>query len=114
MAEAKQAVSLTDVASATGVDAEVVREILSEVPGKNHPKDLQDKVFGAARRLGYDLKKLKIGKRMDQRGSVYEEVLKAVQDHPDWSREDIIQFLERGLDVVKRVQRKSFPEEFAD
>jgi hypothetical protein len=114
MAEAKQAVSLSDVASATGVSAETVREILGEVPGKSHPKELQDRVFGAARRLGYDLKKLKIGKRMDQRGSVYEEVLKAVEEHPEWGREAIVQFLERGLDVVKRVQRKSFPEEFAE
>jgi hypothetical protein len=112
MADAKAA-TLNDVAREAGVDVEIAREILGEMPGKNHAKDLQDSVFGTARRLGYDLKKLKIGKRMDQRGSVYDEVLRAVREHPDWGRDEIIQFLERGLDVVKRVQRKSFPDEFS-
>ena len=114
MADTSQGTSLNDVAKSCGVGVETVREILNEVPGKNHAKELQDQVFQTARKMGYDFRKLKIGKRMDLRGRVYEEVMKAVLEHPDWGRDEIVRFLEQGLGLVKRVQRKSFPEEFSD
>ena len=114
MADETNSTTLTDVAREAGVDEETAREILSEVTNTKHTKDVQDKVFQTARRIGYDLKKLKIGKRIDQRGRVYEEVLKQVLSNPDWDRAGIIRFLEQGLGLVKRVKNKSFPHEFKD
>lgn len=114
MAEERNSTTLTDVAREAGVDEETARSILSEKTGTRFPKELQDKVFQTARRIGYDLKKLKIGKSMDQRGKIYEEVLKNVLSNADWDRADIIRFLEAGLGLVKRVKHKSFPDEFKD
>ncbi|MHC5019314.1 MAG: helix-turn-helix domain-containing protein [Planctomycetota bacterium] len=114
MSEERSQATLADVAREAGVDESTARQILGEVAGHRHSKELQDKVFSTARKIGYDLKKLKIGKRMDLRGQVYEEVLKNVLSNPDWDRPDIIRFLESGLGLVKRVKHKSFPDEFKD
>ena len=114
MSEEPNASTLNDVPREAGVDEETARSILSEEPGTTHSKETMDSVFKTARRIGYDLKKLKIGKRMDQRGKIYEEVMKNVLSNPDWDRADIIRFLEAGLGLVQRVKHKSFPDEFKD
>ena len=107
-------ISIADIAREAGASTDVAREILNEVPGRQHAKDVQDRVFKAARKLGYDLRKLKIGKRMDVRRETYEEILKCALEHPAWGRTEIVGDLERKLGLVKRVQRKTFPEEFGD
>ncbi|MCI0340885.1 MAG: hypothetical protein L0216_06980 [Planctomycetales bacterium] len=114
MAKDKGGPSLHEVAEGAGVDVEIARQILNEIPGQNHPKDLQDRVFGTARKLGYDLKKLKIGKRMDLGRQTLEEVLREIESHPEWGRGEILKRLAQRLDLVKRVQKKAFAEEFPD
>ena len=105
-------VTQKEVAAYLKVEIEVVRHILNETPGYNYAKELQDKVFGAARQLGYDLKKLKIGKRMDIRAKAIEDMIALVEKHPHWSRTEILNAMRESIGLVKRVQKKTFPEEF--
>lgn len=105
-------VTQKEVAAYLGIEVETVRHILNETPGYCYGKELQDKVFGAARQLGYDLKKLKIGKRMEIRVKAIEDMISLVEKHPSWSRGDILKGLRESIGLVKRVQKKTFPEEF--
>jgi DNA-binding LacI/PurR family transcriptional regulator len=107
-------VTLKDVAENLGLDLETVRNILNETPGVTYDKALQDKVFRAARQLGYDLKKLKIGKRMEIRKKTIEDMILLIEKHPGWSREEILGGLRESIGLVKRVQKKTFPEEYPD
>ncbi len=105
-------VTQKDVADHIGMDLEIVRRILNETPGYNPDKAVQDKVFQAARKLGYDLRKLKIGKRMEVRKSTIEDLIQQVEKHPEWGREEILDLLKNSIGLVKRVQKKAFPQEF--
>ncbi|MHC4778613.1 MAG: hypothetical protein ACYTFG_08580 [Planctomycetota bacterium] len=103
-----------DIAKAVGMDLMSVRRILNETPGYNFDKATLDKVFGAARKLGYDFRKLKIGKRMEVRKGVIEDVIRQVERHEKWGREDILEHLRTSIGLVKRVQKKAFPHEFPE
>jgi len=104
--------SLEEVAQEVGMDVDAVRVILAEVPGHNYDKATLDRVFGAARKLGYDLKKLKIGKRMEVRKAAIEDIIKQVETHADWTRDDILEYMRHSIGLVRRVQKKAFPAEF--
>ncbi|MCU0723507.1 MAG: hypothetical protein MUC63_07820 [Planctomycetes bacterium] len=105
-------VTQKDVAAHLGIDVETVRHILNETPGHSFDRELQDRVFKAARKLGYDLKKLKIGKRMDIRMKAIEDLILQIEKHPAWERREILDALRQSIGLVKRVQKKTFPEEF--
>lgn len=101
-----------EIAEALGMDIEVVRNILNEVPGLSYDKEVLDKVFRTARSMGYDFRKLKIGKRMEVRKAAIEDAIKYIEAHPEWGREEIIDYLKNSIGLVRRVQKKAFPEEF--
>lgn len=105
-------VTLGEIAAAVKMDVEVVRRILSEQPGTRVSKDTADKVFGTARKLGYDFKKLKIGKRMSARKEVFDEVLQQIESHPSWSRSDIVKYVKQSSEMIERVSNRTFHEEF--
>ena len=58
-------VTLSDVAKSVKLDVVLVRDILTEKPGLHIPKEKMDLVFRTARKMKYDFRKLKIGKRMN-------------------------------------------------
>ncbi|NUN47697.1 MAG: hypothetical protein HUU15_02550 [Candidatus Brocadiae bacterium] len=103
--------TLKDVADALKMDVELVRRILSEEPGERFSRETLDRVFGTARKLGYDFKKLKIGKRMAIRREVFDEVLAQVESHPSWGRSDIVKYIRQSSDMIERVHKRSFREE---
>lgn len=112
MAAKKRDVTLKQVADEAGMKLDQVRDILREAAAA--PKATQDKVFNAARKLGYDLRKLKIGKRMQTRKETLEEVLGRIQEHSGWTRGEIVDYLKESLALVDRVHKRVFREEFGD
>ena len=107
------AVTLNDVAHALKLDVEQVRRILSESPGgAKVAKDVLDRVYSTARKLGYDFKKLKIGKQMGLRKAMFEEILQQIEAHPSWGRSDIVKYLQQSSEMIERVHKRSFREEF--
>ncbi|MBI5366717.1 MAG: hypothetical protein HZA54_06745 [Planctomycetes bacterium] len=104
--------SLKKIAAEVGMDVEQVRAILNENTRIRVAKPIADRVFNTARRLGYDLKKLKIGKRMAQRKEVLEEIIKSVEGHPQWGRPEILKYMRSSCEMVERVHKKAFTEEF--
>ena len=107
-------VTVKHVADLAGQPLELTRDVLNEAAGVKASRAVQDRIFNAARRLGYDLRKLKIGKRMQARKDTLTEVLKACEAHPEWSRADILAYLDRTLQLLDRVRRKVFEQEFDD
>lgn len=105
--------TLREIAQTVGIDVDTVRAILSESTGpKIVSKSLQDKVFGAARKMGYDFRKLKIGKRINLRREVLQDLLHQLETHPHWGRLEIIRYVQQSLNLLERVQKKAFREEF--
>jgi len=105
-------VTLVEIAATVKMDVELVRKILSEIPGLHVQKDVADKVFGTARKLGYDFKKLKIGKRMSARKEVFDEVLQQIESHSSWGRSDIVKYVKQSSEMIDRVHKRTFKEEF--
>lgn len=114
MAAKKNDVSLRAVADEAGLKLDLVRDVLRELPGLACPKDTQDKIFKAARKLGYDLRKLKIGKRMQTRKETLEEVLGRILENTGWDRGEIVKYLRESLTLVERVHKRVFKEEFGE
>jgi len=110
MAAKKRDVSLRQVAEDVGMKLDEVRDILREA--SRAPKTIQDKVFNAARKLGYDLRKLKIGKRIQVRKETLEEVYVRVREKAEWGRDEIIAYLKDSLALVDRVHKRVFKDEF--
>lgn len=110
----RKAATLKEVADKARQPLDVVRAVLGELPSAKATRAVRDKIFGAARSLGYDLKKLKIGKRMQMRKETLTEVLRHCQAHPEWGRAEIVAYLERTLHLLDRVRRKVFEDEFGD
>ncbi|MCE9581168.1 MAG: hypothetical protein K8T20_01495 [Planctomycetes bacterium] len=106
------AVTLRDIAQAVKLEIEQVRRILSETPGTRPPKDTLDRVYSAARKMGYDFKKLRIGKQMGLRKAVFEEILQQIEAHPSWGRTDIVKYLQQSSEMIERVHNRTFKEEF--
>jgi hypothetical protein len=105
-------VSIKDVADKAAVPIDTVRDILNEGAGPKIPIVIQDQVFGVARQLGYDFRKLKIGKRMRSRRDTLVEVLGQCRLHHEWTIVDVISYLEKNLEMLDRVRKKVFPNEF--
>jgi transcriptional regulator GlxA family with amidase domain len=106
--------SLKKIAEEVKLDVKLVRDVLKEVPGVKVSKTVADRIFATARRLGYDLKKLKIGKRMAYRRETLEEVLQRVSENTAWGRDEILKYLNDALGMIERVQKRTFQDEYGD
>lgn len=106
--------TLRRIADEVKLDVKIVRDVLKEVPGVKVAKSVADKIFAAARKLGYDLKKLKIGKRMAYRRETLEEVLNRVQENSSWGRDEILKYLKDALAMIERVHKRTFQDEYGD
>lgn len=96
------------------LDVKIVRDVLKEVPGVKVARSVADKIFNAARKLGYDLKKLKIGKRMAYRRETLQEVLDRVSENRSWGRDEILKYLKDALGMIERVHKRTFQDEYGD
>ena len=41
-----------------------------------------------------------------------DDIIRQVETHPDWTREDILEYMRHSIGLVRRVQKKAFPAEF--
>ena len=108
----KRDITIRQIAQEVGLDASVVLDVLKEVPGVQVSRDVADRIFRAARKLGYDFKKLKIGKRMQHRKETFDEVLDKISENPGWGRAEIMKYLKESRALVERVHKRVFREEF--
>ncbi|MBI2931846.1 MAG: hypothetical protein HYY16_09360 [Planctomycetes bacterium] len=104
--------TIKQIAQELRMDPKLVRDILKETPGLPVAKTVADRVFSTARKMGYDLRKLKLGKRMQVRRETIEEVLQRIGDNPSWGRAEIIRFLRDMQGLVERVHKRVYPEEY--
>lgn len=105
-------VTISEVAKALDMDINLVRHILTEKDGIKTTKEILDRVFKTARQMGYDFKKLKIGKRMNLRLEVIQDLIKRIEAHPTWKRKEIVDYMKDSCKLVKRIHKQSFQEEF--
>ena len=109
----KKEVSLKQLSQELGLSLDLVRNVLKELPG-SVTREVQDKIYKTARKLGYDFRKLKIGKRMQYRKEMLDEVLEKIGEHPNWSRAEILKYLKESRALVDRVHKRVFREEFGE
>ena len=109
----KKDVTLRQLAQELGLGVELVRNVLKELPG-SVPREIQDKIYKTARKLGYDFRKLKIGKRMQYRKEMLDEVLEKIGEHAAWTRAEILKYLKESRALVDRVHKRVFREEFGE
>jgi hypothetical protein len=109
----KKEITLRQLAQELGLGVELVRNVLKEVPSIV-TREVQDKIYRTARKLGYDFRKLKIGKRMQYRKEMLDEVLEKIGEHPHWSRAEILKYLRESRALVDRVHNRVFREEFGE
>ena len=109
----KKEVSLKQLAQELGMSLELVRNVLKELPG-TVTREVQDKIYKTARKMGYDFRKLKIGKRMQYRKEMLDEVLEKIEEHRTWSRAEILKYLKESRALVDRVHKRVFREEFGE
>ena len=109
----KKEVSLKLLAQELGLSLDLVRNVLKELPG-TVTREVQDKIYKTARKLGYDFRKLKIGKRMQYRKEMLDEVLEKIGEHPNWTRGEILKYLKESRALVDRVHKRVFREEFGE
>ena len=108
----KRDVTVRAIAQEVGLDPSVILDVLKEVPGVKVSREMADRIFKTARKLGYDFKKLKIGKRMQHRKETFDEVLEKISENPGWGRPEIIRYLKESRGLVERVHKRVFREEF--
>jgi len=106
-------ITLKEVAAKVKLPMDLVRDILTEKHGVNATREQMDLAFTTARTLGYDFKKLKIGKRMNLRKDVLTDILAHVEANPKWKRKEILAYLTKSCEMVDRVHQKTFIEEFS-
>ena len=106
--------SIRKISDKLGMAPSLVRDVLKEVPGTKVTREVADRIFDAARRLKYDLKKLKIGKHMALRKSTILKVLQQIEENPDWDRDEIIAYLQEASGMVTRVHKRVFKEEYGE
>ena len=108
----KKHATINNLAKELGLDLKIVRDVLREAAPLDTTKDLQDRIFKTARDMGYDFRKLKIGKRIQHRKELLEEIIERVSEHPEWNRAEIVQNLQDSLTFVNRVHGRVFRDEF--
>jgi len=106
-------VTLGEVAQALRMEPSMVRDILTEKHGIQVDKATMDVVFSTARKMGYDFKKLKLGKRMNLREEVLADVIRQIESNPKWKRKEIMEYLKKSCEMIARVHNRTFQEEFS-
>ncbi len=106
--------SIRKIAEKVGMSPSLVRDVLKEMPGTRVTREVADRIFDAARRLKYDLKKLKIGKQMAFRKATILKLLEQIEQNPDWDREEIVAHLQEASGMVTRVHKRVFREEYGE
>ena len=106
--------SIKKIADQLGLEQALVSAVLKEQPGFKVTRETADRIFTAARKLGYDLKKLKLGKRMQVRRETLEEVINRIAENPSWTRSEIVKYLKEALGMVERVHKRVFKEEYGE
>ena len=109
----KKEVTLKQLAQELGMSLDLVRNVLKELPN-TVTREIQDKIYKTARKMGYDFRKLKIGKRMQYRKEMLDEVLEKIGEHPNWSGAEILKYLKESRALVDRVHKRVFREEFGE
>jgi hypothetical protein len=113
MTPKKKMVTLRQLAQELGMSLELIRNVLKELPG-TVSRETQDRIYKTARKMGYDFRKLKIGKRMQYRKEMLDEVLEKLGEHSNWGRNEILKYLKESRALVDRVHKRVFREEFGD
>jgi predicted DNA-binding protein YlxM (UPF0122 family) len=108
----KRDITIRNIAQEVGIDASIVLDVLKEIPGTPVSREVADRIFKTARKLGYDFKKLKIGKRMQHRKETFDEVLEKIAENPGWGRGEIVKYLKESRALVDRVHKRVFRDEF--
>jgi len=112
MPSRKRDVTIRAIAQEVGLDASIILDVLKELPGVQVSREMADRIFKAARKLGYDFKKLKIGKRMQTRKETFDEILEKISENSGWGRAEIVRYLKESRGLVERVHKRVFREEF--
>jgi len=107
------AATIKDIAKRVKMDEDIVRRILLEDPMLHVERKERDKVFDAARKLGYDLTMLRAGKRIKDRGEMCKLVLKQIEANPEWGREEILAHLRYVVDLTQRHHKRAMPTDAA-
>ncbi|MFH1229899.1 MAG: hypothetical protein V1709_00225 [Planctomycetota bacterium] len=107
-------VTLKEIVQQVKMPEELVRDILTEKHGIKVTREQMDLIFTTARKMGYDFKKLKIGKRLNLRKDILTDIIKQIESNPKWKRQQIIDYLKKSCEMVERVHKKTFVEEFSD
>ena len=108
----KKPVTLRQIANELGMGVETIRAVFKELPGVVLDRAELDRIYRTARKLGYDFRKLKIGKRMQYRKEMLDEVLEKIGEHSSWGRNEILKYLKESRALVDRVHKRVFREEF--
>ena len=112
MPSKKREITIRQVAQELGLQEALVLDVLKELPGLTVKRETVDQIFKTARKLGYDFRKLKIGKRMQHRKEILDEVLEKIGENPRWTRSEIVKHLKEMRALVDRVHKRVFKEEF--
>lgn len=99
-------VTLAEIARAAKVSTETVWKVLWEIKDVKITRNIRERVFQSARRLGYDLPRLKIAKRIVWRKEVMQEIMDQIKHHPEWDREGILRYLSNCIRMVDRVYKR--------
>jgi predicted DNA-binding protein YlxM (UPF0122 family) len=110
----KKEATLRQIANELDLGLETVRNVLKEIPSVTVSREVQDKIYKTARKLGYDFRKLKIGKRMQYRKEMLDEVLEKIGENTRWTRAEILNYLQESRALVERVHKRVFREEFGE
>ena len=108
----KRDITIRHIAQELGLEPSLVLDVLKEIPGLQVTREVADRIFKTARKLGYDFRKLRIGKRMQHRKETFDEVLEKIGENPGWSRAEIVRYLKESRGLVDRVHKRVFREEF--
>lgn len=100
------------IARECGLNRDLVRSILTESAGAQVSREVQDRVFKTARRLGYNFRKLKIGKRMTVVRETLESMIAQIERNRSWGRLRILRYLQESIGLIDRVHKRTFFEEY--
>lgn len=107
------AITLGELAKMLRMEVDLVRDILTEKHGIQVEKATMDLVFSTARKLGYDFKKLKVGKRLNHREEALNSIIEQIEKNPKWKRKEIVEYLKKSVEMIRRVHKRTFEEEFS-
>lgn len=114
MPSKKRDITIRHIAQELGLESALVLDVLKEVPGARATREVADRIFKTARKLGYDFRKLRIGKRMQHRKETFDEVQEKIAENPGWGRAEIVRYLKESRALVDRVHKRVFRDEFGD